>query len=238
MPQVEKTILLYEGKAKNVFATGDDSLCILSYRDDTEAYGGLQSGWHLCKAEINNRVTNHIMRMLEARGIPTHYVAELSNRETLVRKVTIVPLEVVIRNIASGSLAARLGLPIGHPLAQTVLEFCYKNDALGDPMVNEYHILAMQYATLEDLARISDYALRINDILTGYFTGLGIVLVDFKLEFGKTADGQIVLADEISPDTCLFWRKGANPGLDGRFVHDPKHADGAYEEIIHRVLRV
>lgn len=234
---MEKTTQLYEGKAKKVFATTDDALCIVSYKDDATAFNGQKKGQILGKGEVNNRVTNHIMRMLETQGIPTHYVRELSARETLVRKVQIVPLEVIVRNIAAGSLATRLGLSEGHRMGRTVLEFSYKDDALGDPMVNEYHIFAMGYATEAELHTISDYALRINSILVDYFAALGIELVDFKLEFGKTMDGTIVLADEISPDTCRFWDIETHEKLDkDRFRRDLGGVEGAYAEIARRVL--
>lgn len=234
---MEKTTQLYEGKAKKVFATSDDTLCIVSYKDDATAFNGQKKGQILGKGEVNNRVTNHIMRMLEAKGIPTHYVQELSARETIVRKVNIVPLEVIVRNIAAGSLATRLGLPEGYRMGRTVLEFSYKDDALGDPMVNDYHILAMGYATEAELQIIAEYALRINSILVEYFAALGIELVDFKLEFGKTEDGTIVLADEISPDTCRFWDIETHEKLDkDRFRRDLGGVEGAYAEIARRVL--
>ena len=189
------------------------------------------------KGVINNRVTNHLMKLLEKNGIPTHFVEELSARETLVKRVSIVPLEVIVRNIAAGSLAKRLGLEEGTPLSSTVLEFCYKNDELGDPMVNEFHIRAMNFATKEELELICDYSLRINKILTDYLADLNIELVDFKLEFGKTSDGTIVLADEISPDTCRFWDSKTHEKLDkDRFRRDLGNVEGAYNEIMKRLL--
>ena len=191
---MKKTLQLYEGKAKKVFATDDPELCIVDYKDDATAFNGLKKGTIEGKGVINNRVTNHLMKLLEKNGIPTHFVEELSARETLVKRVSIVPLEVIVRNIAAGSLAKRLGLEEGTPLSSTVLEFCYKNDELGDPMVNEFHIRAMNFATKEELELICDYSLRINKILTDYLADLNIELVDFKLEFGKTTDGTIVLA--------------------------------------------
>ena len=201
---MQKMEQLYEGKAKKVYATDDPELCIVDYKDDATAFNGAKKGTISGKGIINNCVTNHLMKLLESKGIPTHLVEQLSDRETLVKRVQIIPLEVIVRNIAAGSLAKRLGLEEGHKMSRPVLEYCYKNDALDDPMVNDYHILAMQFATREELNTIADYAFKINEILTNYLSDLGIELIDFKLEFGKTADGQIVLADEISPDTCRF----------------------------------
>lgn len=234
---MKKTLQLYEGKAKKVFATDDPELCIVDYKDDATAFNGLKKGTIEGKGVINNRVTNHLMKLLEKNGIPTHFVEELSARETLVKRVSIVPLEVIVRNIAAGSLAKRLGLEEGAPLSSTVLEFCYKNDELGDPMVNEFHIIAMNFATKEELELICDYSLRINKILTDYLADLNIELVDFKLEFGKTSDGTIVLADEISPDTCRFWDSKTHEKLDkDRFRRDLGNVEGAYNEIMKRLL--
>ena len=228
---------LYEGKAKKVFATDDPELYIVDYKDDATAFNGEKKGTILGKGEINNRVTNHLMGMLEKNGIPTHFVKELSPRETLVKKVTIVPLEVIVRNIAAGSLAKRLGLEEGVKINRTVLEYCYKDDALGDPMVNEYHILAMGWATEEELDKIASYSLRINELLSDYLKDAGIELIDFKLEFGKTSDGTIVLADEISPDTCRFWDIKTHEKLDkDRFRRDLGGVEDAYREILHRLL--
>ena len=234
---MEKTVQLYEGKAKKVFATNDENVCIVSYKDDATAFNGAKKGTIVGKGVINNRVTNHLMRMLEGQGIPTHYIKELSDRETAVKRVTIVPLEVIVRNIAAGSLSKRLGLPEGTKLAKTVLEFSYKDDALGDPMVNSYHIFAMQLATPEELKLISDYALKINEIMTAYLAQFNIELVDFKLEFGKTSDGTIVLADEISPDTCRFWDSVSHEKLDkDRFRRDLGGVEDAYQEILKRLM--
>lgn len=196
---------LYEGKAKKVFATDDPGVVLVEYKDDATAFNGLKKGTIQGKGVINNRVTNFLMKMLEKNGIPTHYIEEISDRETLVKKVTIVPLEVIVRNIAAGSLSKRLDLPEGTKLKKTVLEYCYKNDDLGDPMVNEYHIAAMGWVSDEDLKKIAEYSFKINQLLSAYLKDLNIELIDFKLEFGKTQDGQLVLADEISPDTCRFW---------------------------------
>ena len=218
---MEKRTQLYEGKAKKVYTTDDPELYIVDYKDDATAFNGLKKGTILGKGEINNRVTNHLMKLLEKNGIPTHFVEELSSRETVVKKVKIIPLEVIVRNIAAGSLAKRLGLDEGVKLSSTVLEYCYKDDALGDPMVNEYHIAAMKWATKEEIALIASYSLRINEILTEYLKDAGIELIDFKLEFGKTSDGTIVLADEISPDTCRFWDIKTHEKLDkDRFRRD------------------
>ena len=228
---------LYEGKAKKVYATDDPELCIVDYKDDATAFNGAKKGTISGKGIINNCVTNHLMKLLESKGIPTHLVEQLSDRETLVKRVQIIPLEVIVRNIAAGSLAKRLGLEEGHKMSRPVLEYCYKNDALDDPMVNDYHILAMQFATREELNTIADYAFKINEILTNYLSDLGIELIDFKLEFGKTADGQIVLADEISPDTCRFWDSKTGIKLDkDRFRRDMGGVEDAYQEIMKRLL--
>lgn len=234
---VEKTVQLYEGKAKKVYATTDENLCIVSYKDDATAFNGLKKGTIMGKGAINNRVTNFLMQMLEEKGIPTHFVEELNDRETVVKKVSIVPLEVIVRNIAAGSLAKRLGLEEGVKMKKTVLEFSYKNDDLGDPMVNDYHILAMEYAAEEELDKIKAYALKINEILSAYLKDANIELIDFKLEFGKTADGTIVLADEISPDTCRFWDTVTHEKLDkDRFRRDLGGVEDAYQEVLKRLL--
>lgn len=234
---MKKMEQIYEGKAKKVYATDDANLCIVSYKDDATAFNGEKRGTIVGKGVINNRVTNHLMRLLEREGIPTHLVEELSERDTLVKRVKIVPLEVIVRNIAAGSLSKRLGLPEGTPMKSTVLEFCYKDDALGDPMINEYHIFAMEFATPAELKLISEYSLKINQILSSYLKDLNIELVDFKLEFGKTADGTIVLADEISPDTCRFWDSVTKMKLDkDRFRRDLGGVEDAYQEILRRLL--
>ena len=234
---MQKTTQMYEGKAKKVFATNDPDYCIVSYKDDATAFNGLKKGTILGKGAINNRVTNHLMRLLEKNGIPTHYVEELNDRETVVKKVHIVPLEVIVRNIAAGSLSKRLGLPEGTKMKRTVLEYCYKNDDLGDPMVNEYHILAMEWATKEELDLIASYSLKVNQVLSEYLRGANIELIDFKLEFGKTRDGQIVLADEISPDTCRFWDSTTHEKLDkDRFRRDLGGVEDAYQEIMGRLM--
>ncbi len=228
---------VYEGKAKKVFRTEDPNVFIVDYKDDATAFNGLKKGSIAGKGVINNRVTNHLMKLLEKAGIPTHLIQEISPRETLVKKVTIVPLEVIVRNIAAGSLSKRLGLPEGTKLSKTVLEYCYKDDELGDPMVNEYHIDAMGWAAKEEVALIANYALKVNDVLSAYLKDLNIELIDFKLEFGKTTDGQIVLADEISPDTCRFWDTRTGEKLDkDRFRRDLGGVEDAYQEILKRLL--
>lgn len=230
--------MLYEGKAKRVYDCAENpEYCIVSYKDDATAFNGLKKGTIHDKGIVNNRVTNHLMKMLEENGIPTHYIEELSDRETVVRKVKIVPLEVIVRNIASGSLSKRLGLPEGTKLESTVLEYCYKDDALGDPMVNEYHIEAINLATKEEVHLIAMYALRINELLSEYLKKSNIELIDFKLEFGKLSDGTIVLADEISPDTCRFWDTVTHEKLDkDRFRQDLGNVEGAYQEILKRLM--
>jgi len=228
---------LYEGKAKKVYATSDPALCVVSYKDDATAFDGTKRGQILGKGAINNRVSNHLMGLLAARGIPTHVVAQLNDRDTLVRRVEIVPLEVIIRNVAAGSFSQRLGVPEGTPLACTVLEYSYKNDDLHDPLVNDYHILALRWATREELDRIAALTFQINDLLKAYLDEAGIILVDFKLEFGRLPDGTVILADEISPDTCRFWDKATGKKLDkDRFRRDLGGVEEAYAEIRSRLL--
>ncbi|MGI6728437.1 MAG: phosphoribosylaminoimidazolesuccinocarboxamide synthase [Anaerovoracaceae bacterium] len=228
---------LYEGKAKKVFKTDDENYYIVSYKDDATAFNGQKKGTIIGKGAINNQVTNHLMRLLEQNGIPTHFVKQLSETDTIVKKVKIVPLEVIVRNIAAGSLSKRLGLPEGTKMKRTVLEYCYKNDDLGDPMINEYHILAMDFATEKELELIANYSLKINEILSAYLKDLNIELIDFKLEFGKLNDGTIVLADEISPDTCRFWDSVTGEKMDkDRFRRDLGNVEGAYREIMKRLL--
>ncbi|MBR4435521.1 MAG: phosphoribosylaminoimidazolesuccinocarboxamide synthase [Clostridia bacterium] len=234
---MKKLEQLYEGKAKKVYRTDVENVYIVDYKDDATAFNGEKKGTIVGKGVINNRVTNFLMKMLEKEGIPTHLVEQLSDRETAVKAVTIVPLEVIVRNVAAGSLSKRLGLPEGTPMKKTVLEFSYKNDELGDPMINDYHIFAMDLCSEDELNTIKNYALRINDILVEYFKKLNIDLIDFKLEFGRTADGEIVLADEISPDTCRFWDSTTHEKLDkDRFRRDLGNVEGAYKEILHRLM--
>lgn len=234
---VQKANQLYEGKAKKVFATNDPELYIVDYKDDATAFNGLKKGTIHEKGVINNRVTNHLMRLVGEKGIPTHFVEEISPRETVVKKVSIIPIEVIVRNIAAGSLSKRLGLPEGTKLETTVLEYCYKDDALGDPMINDYHIAALKLASAEELQKIAEYSLKINRILADYLKDLNIELIDFKLEFGKTSDGAMVLADEISPDTCRFWDSTTGEKLDkDRFRRDMGGVEDAYQEILKRLI--
>ena len=233
----EKKEQLYEGKAKKVFATGDPEVVIVSYKDDATAFNGLKKGTITGKGAINNRMTNNLMRRLEAQGVPTHYVEELSDRETAVKKVSIVPLEVIIRNISAGSFAKRYGVEEGIVFDEPTIEFSYKNDDLGDPLLNTYHALALKLATQQEIDLIQKYAFMVNDLLKGFMKEIGIDLVDFKLEFGKTADGRIVLADEISPDTCRFWDVKTGEKLDkDRFRRDLGNVEGAYQEMSRRLL--
>ena len=234
---MKKCEMLYEGKAKKVYTTEDPELYIVDYKDDATAFNGLKKGTISGKGVINNRVTNHLMKMLEGKGIPTHFVEELSDRETVVKKVKIVPLEVIVRNIAAGSMSKRLGIEEGTVLPTTVLEYSYKNDDLGDPLINDYHALAMQLCTREELDQIASYALKINEILKAFFKEINVDLVDFKLEFGKLSNGTIVLADEISPDTCRFWDATTHEKLDkDRFRRDMDNVDEGYHEIMKRLL--
>ncbi len=233
---MKKLEQLYEGKAKKVFKTDDPDCYIVDYKDDATAFNGEKRGTILEKGIVNNRVSNHLFKMLEAKGIPTHFVEEISDRETIVRKVEIVPIEVIVRNIAAGSLSKRLGLPEGTKLSRTVLEFSYKNDELGDPMINNYHALAMNLATEEELAKIADMAFAVNNILGEYLKESGIELIDFKLEFGRY-HGDIILADEISPDTCRFWDSKTGEKLDkDRFRRDMGGVEDAYQEVLKRLL--
>ena len=234
---MEKTVQLYEGKAKKVYATTDENLVIVDYKDDATAFNGLKKGTIAGKGVINNRVTNYLMQLLEKEGVPTHFVKELSDRETVVKKVSIVPLEVIIRNISAGSFAKRYGVEEGIVFDEPTIEFSYKNDDLGDPLINFYHALALKLATKEEIETIKTLAFKVNEVLKKYFLGLGIELVDFKLEFGRTHDGKIVLADEISPDTCRFWDSKTHEKLDkDRFRRDLGHVEDAYIEIRKRLL--
>ncbi|MEE0931202.1 MAG: phosphoribosylaminoimidazolesuccinocarboxamide synthase [Acutalibacteraceae bacterium] len=232
---MEKTEQLYEGKAKKVFATENPDYCIVSYKDDATAFNGLKKGTIVGKGVVNNKMSNYLCKMLEEKGVPTHFVEELSDRDTVVKKVQIVPLEVIVRNKAAGSLSKRLGLPEGTPMKTTVLEFCYKDDDLGDPIVNEYHILAAELATKEEVDTISQMALKINELLCDFFKSVNIDLIDFKLEFGRYK-GEIILADEISPDTCRFWDVNTQEKLDkDRFRRDLGGVEEAYAEVMKRI---
>ena len=227
---MEKKEQLYEGKAKKVFATDDPNLVIVDYKDDATAFNGLKKGSIAGKG-------NHMFQLLEKKGVPTHFVEQLSERETLVKKVSIVPLEVIIRNISAGSFAKRFGVEEGIVFDEPTIEFSYKNDDLGDPLMNAYHAVALKAATREEIETIKTMAFRVNEVLTEYFRTLGVRLVDFKLEFGRLADGTLVLADEISPDTCRFWDLKTNEKLDkDRFRRDMGGVEDAYREMMHRVF--
>ena len=234
---MEKKEQLYEGKAKKVFATDDPALVIVSYKDDATALDGLKKGTILGKGAVNNRMSDFLFSLLEKEGIPTHFVKELNDREALVRKVSIVPLEVIIRNISAGSFAKRYGVEEGIVFSEPTIEFSYKNDALHDPLLNSYHALALGLATKEEIETIKTMAFRVNEILKAYFLKLNVRLVDFKLEFGRLPDGKIVLADEISPDTCRFWDATTGEKLDkDRFRRDMGGVEDAYAEIMKRLL--
>ena len=231
-----KTEQIYEGKAKKVFATDVPGVVIVDYKDDATAFNGLKKGTIAGKGVVNNKVSNHFFRLLESKGIPTHYVEQLSDRETAVKRVEILPVEVIIRNRAAGSFSKRMGVPEGTALACPILEYSYKNDELGDPFINSYYIRALNIATDEEMEQVKDYSFRINDILKSYLDELGIELIDFKLEFGR-CDGKVILADEISPDTCRYWDKTTGKKLDkDRFRRDLGDVEEAYREIIRRLM--
>ncbi|MBQ2633118.1 MAG: phosphoribosylaminoimidazolesuccinocarboxamide synthase [Oscillospiraceae bacterium] len=233
---MEKAGLLYEGKAKKVFATANPDLLIVSYKDDATAFNGQKRGTVAGKGVVNNRMSNALMRMLELQGVPTHYVETLSDRETLVKRVEIVPLEVIVRNRSAGSFSQRYGVAEGLEFPTPTLEFSYKNDALGDPLLNSSHALALGLATREELETIRLLALDINDLLRDFWTACGVTLVDFKLEFGRLPDGSIVLADEISPDTCRLWDSATGEKLDkDRFRRDLGGVEDAYREVLRRL---
>ena len=234
---MKKLEQLYEGKAKKVFATDDPGIVIVSYKDDATAFNGAKRGTIAGKGAVNNRMTNHLMKKLEAAGIPTHFVAQLSDRETAVKKVSIVPLEVIVRNRSAGSFAKRYGVEEGIVFDAPTVEFSYKNDELGDPMIDRSQALALKLATREELDTIERYAFAVNDFLKAELRACGVTLVDFKLEFGRLPDGQIVLADEISPDTCRFWDAETGEKLDkDRFRRDLGDVEGAYQEMARRLL--
>ena len=233
---MKKCEQIYEGKAKKVFATDDPNLCIVDYKDDATAFNGQKKGTIVGKGVVNNRMSNFMFQLLEKHGVKTHFVEELSDRETLVKKVSIVPLEVIIRNLSAGSFAKRYGVEEGIEFAQPTIEFSYKNDDLGDPLINDYHALALGLATQEEIDTIKAMAFKVNEVMKEYFKKLDVILVDFKLEFGKTADGEIVLADEISPDTCRFWDIKTHEKLDkDRFRRDMGGVEEAYQEIFSRI---
>ncbi len=237
MENIEKKEQLYEGKAKKVYATNDPDLVIVDYKDDATAFNGEKKGTIAGKGVINNRMTNFMFKMLEKEGVPTHLVEEISDRETIVKKVSIVPLEVIIRNVAAGSFSKRMGVEEGKQLLCPILEYSYKNDDLGDPFINDYYALALGIATKEDLDTIAKYAFKVNEFMVKFFKGLNIDLIDFKIEFGKTSDGTIILADEISPDTCRFWDSTTHEKLDkDRFRRDMGGVEEAYQEIMKRLM--
>ncbi len=234
---MQKLEQIYEGKAKKVYSTEDPNLVIVDYKDDATAFNGLKKGTIVGKGVINNQMTNRLMAKMEKAGIPTHFVEELSERETLVKRVEIVPLEVIIRNISAGSFSKRYGVEEGIVFEAPTIEFSYKNDDLGDPLLNDYHALALKLATAGEIELIKKYAFAVNELLKVFMKEIGIDLVDFKLEFGKTADGTIVLADEISPDTCRLWDETTHEKLDkDRFRRDLGGAEEAYEEVMRRLM--
>ena len=232
---MEKKELLYEGKAKKVYKTDDPDVLIVDYKDDATAFNGEKKGTIVGKGAINNRMTNYVFGLLEKEGVPTHLEEELSDRETAVKKVEIVPLEVIIRNVAAGSFSKRLGIEEGRKLLAPTLEFSYKDDALGDPLINDYYAIALGAATREEIDAITKYAFKVNEVLIDYFLKLGIDLIDFKIEFGRY-HGQIILADEISPDTCRLWDVETHEKLDkDRFRRDLGNVEDAYEEVFRRL---
>ncbi len=233
---MEKLDMLYEGKAKKVYKTEDERYYIVEYKDDATAFNGLKKGTIVNKGVMNNEISARLFKLLEEKGVETHQVEKLNDREVLVKRVKIVPLEVLVRNYAAGSLSKRLGLEEGLKLNSTVLEFCYKDDALGDPMINDYHIKAMGIATEKEVEEITKMAFKVNEVLSEYMLSKGIILVDFKLEFGKTPDGKIILADEISPDTCRLWDADTHEKLDkDRFRRDLGKVEEGYMEVVKRL---
>ncbi len=236
---MEKREQLYEGKAKKVYATDDPALVIVSYKDDATALDGLKKGTIAGKGVVNNRMSNFLMQLLEKNGVKTHFVEELNDRETVVKKVSIVPLEVIIRNVSAGHFAQRYGVEEGIVFDEPTIEFSYKNDDLHDPLLNAYHALALKLATREEIDEIKSMAFRVNDVLKSFFKTLNVNLIDFKLEFGRTADGTIILADEISPDTCRFWDATTGEKLDkDRFRRDMGGVEDAYKEMMSRVFGI
>ena len=234
---MEKVKLMYEGKAKKVYATEDENYYIVSYKDDATAFNGLKKGTIAGKGVINNKMSNFLMQMLEKNGVPTHFVEELNDRDTVVKKVSIVPLEVIIRNISAGSFSKKYGVEEGIVFDEPTIEFSYKNDELGDPLLNSYHALALKLATKDEIETIKQMAFKIDKLLIDYFKKLNIDLVDFKLEFGRLADGTIVLADEISPDTCRLWDSTTHEKLDkDRFRRDMGGVEDAYNEVMRRLM--
>jgi phosphoribosylaminoimidazole-succinocarboxamide synthase len=232
---MNKLDMLYEGKAKKVFKTDVEDVYIVDYKDDATAFNGLKKGTIIGKGVINNRMSNHIFQILEKEGVPTHFIEELSDRETAVKKVEIVPLEVIVRNVSAGSFAKKLGMEEGIKLLCPTLEFSYKNDDLGDPMINDYYAMALGLATQEEIDVITKYAFKVNEVLCNYFTECGIELIDYKIEFGRS-NGEIILADEISPDTCRLWDIKTREKLDkDRFRRDMGNVEDAYQEVLKRL---
>ena len=232
---MKKLELLYEGKAKKVWTTEDEDVLIVDYKDDATAFNGEKKGTIVGKGVVNNRMTNHVFKILETNGVPTHLVEELSDRETAVKKVEIVPLEVIIRNVAAGSFSKKLGIEEGRKLLEPTLEFSYKDDALGDPMINDYYAIGIGAATREEIDKITEYAFKVNEVLKEYFLGAGMELIDFKIEFGRY-HGDIILADEISPDTCRLWDVNTHEKLDkDRFRRDLGNVEEAYNEVFKRL---
>ena len=233
---IQKTEQLYEGKAKKVYATNDPDLVIVDYKDDATAFNGEKKGTIVGKGAINNKMTNYMLKLLEKEGVPTHLVEEISDRETIVKKVEIVPLEVIVRNVAAGSFSKKLGIAEGTPLKQPTLEFSYKCDELGDPFINKYYALGLGLATEQEIEDITKYAFKVNEFMKGFFKNIGIDLIDFKIEFGRFK-GDVILADEISPDTCRFWDSKTHEKLDkDRFRRDMGGVEEAYQEMIKRVM--
>ena len=233
---MQKLEMIYEGKAKRVYATDEAELLIVDYKDDATAFNGEKRGTIVGKGVINNQMSNRLMRRLEQAGVPTHFVEELSERETLVRRVEIVPLEVIVRNRSAGSFSKRYGVEEGRVFDAPTIEFSYKNDALGDPLINSSHVIALGLVAPEELELIRRYAFRVNEVLSALWASRGITLVDFKLEFGRLADGTIVLADEISPDTCRLWDSATGKKLDkDRFRRDLGGVEDAYAEVMRRL---
>lgn len=233
---MKKTDLLYEGKAKKVFNTDVDNVLIVDYKDDATAFNGEKKGTIEGKGVVNNRMANHVFKLLEKNGVPTHLIEELSDRETAVKKVQIVPLEVIVRNVAAGSFSKKLGIEEGTKLNSPTLELCYKNDTLGDPMINDYFAIALGLATREEINTITEYAFKINEVIKAYFLKANMELIDFKIEFGRLADGTIILADEISPDTCRLWDVHTHEKLDkDRFRRDLGNVEEAYNEVFSRL---
>lgn len=233
---MNKTEQLYEGKAKKVFLTDVEDILIVDYKDDATAFNGKKKGTIIGKGVINNKMSNVVFAMLEANGIPTHLVKELSDRETAVKKVNIIPLEVIVRNIAAGSFSKRMGIKEGTALKHPIIEFSYKSDPLDDPFINDDYALALDIATQDEINTIKAYTKQINELMKEYFLKADMKLIDFKLEFGKTSDGKIVLADEISPDTCRLWDVNTNEKLDkDRFRRDLGNIEGAYNEVCDRL---